>query len=110
MITKFNEAKKVNTLKWIPDGNIIPIQNFIAKSGDFVFILKRGDVGVYGSGKCYYLQVRKLSETKPHYLATFWLKNDGHDGYRDGVDGKLWDDIQEIQDRATEILKNHFYI
>ena len=87
-------------------------KDYIAKSGDLVFRLKYQDIGVYGFGKCYSLQIRKISETEYKYLSyAFIIKSDGYEiELKKSVCNTLWSGIKEILLKTEEILSDNMYL
>lgn len=87
---------------------------YLARSVDkgLVFRLNYQDLGVYGFGKCYALQVRKRSDMEFTYLGyTFVTKDDGYGiAKKKSVDDILWYSISDIIKRAEGILRDNYLI
>lgn len=88
--------------------------NYITRVGDFVFRLNYQNIGVYGFGKCFGLQVRRIDESEFKYLNyTFVVKSDGHHIEKKySVGGIIYDEeqIDIILSIAEVFLKHNMYI
>jgi hypothetical protein len=87
-------------------------KHYVSKKDNFIFRLKYDDIGVYGSGKCYSLQVRQVTETDFKYISyAFVIRSDGYNCInKSSVDRKLWNNIEEILHRTEMILEDNMYI
>lgn len=87
-------------------------RHYISRKDNFVFRLSYQNIGVYGIGKCYSLQVRQATEIEFKYIDyAFVISTDGYDCVNKySVDKKLWNKIEEILCRAEIILEDNMYI
>lgn len=87
-------------------------KDYIATKGNFVFKLTYQEIGVYGMGKCYSLQVRRIDESEFKYLHhAFVVKSDGNATEdRHSVGGVLWKETSKILAKAEGILSDNMYL
>lgn len=88
-------------------------KDLVAEYGNFVFRLHYREIGTYLMGRAWVLQVRKKDEAEFKNLGVqFWTMPDaGFNTWREKtVDRKLWKSIDEIVERAEEILHDFGYI
>ena len=87
-------------------------KDLIASNEKFVFILKYGDIGVYGYGKAYALKVKKFSDVEFKSCGIiFVVKSDGYNiQQKKSLNNKIWGSVQAIQEKAEEYLKICKYI
>lgn len=87
-------------------------EDLITRHNDLIFRLDYQIIGVYGSGRCYKLQVRKVDELGFRDMGyTFITKNDGHGLVKErSVNGRLWINTSEIVVKAEEYLKENYFI
>ena len=66
------------------------------KNTKMLFTLKYDDRGVYGFGKAWYLSV--TYDGAKQTMATFSIKDDGHNTYKNDYLGILWKDYAAIEE------------
>ena len=80
----------------------IDYYSYLDKETGMLFELKHSDYGVLAYGKAYYLSLNYNGSKT--YIATFCVRDDGYQRYKEAYGKVIWSDMNEIIENANRMM------